>query len=101
MHFGSYNEAWDWAIPGIELQFIGPLPSKGDFDEATSMCKSIPVAVEYTILYARFGDVMNSQKKVLAAMAEQKIGSLRFTGADPEQRDRLQIHASVQFIELP
>jgi hypothetical protein len=101
MHFGNNKKEWDWAFPGIEMQFNGPLSTKGKYDELNAVCNDIPVAVEYTILYARFGDVMNSQKKVVAAVAEQKLGSLSFTGPDPGQQDRLPIQASVTFIELP
>ena len=103
MHFGS--DEWDWADPGIQLQFdskyTSGAPSEWMPDGFHPECRSVPVAVEYTILYARFGDVMNSQKKVVAARAEQKLGSLRFTGSDPGKRGRLSIRATVQFIELP
>merc|ERR1712139_531806 len=59
--------------------------------------------IQYTVMYARFGDVQNPQFGVVSAKAEQITGSLQFRGAGSEEAapETFHFHASVSFIEMP
>lgn len=87
----------------MQLDFPGVLWSQGSHEwiESEGRCNDVATSLKYTVMYARFGDVMNPQFKVVTAVAEQKLGSLVFRGGSPDREEDFFFQASVSFLELP
>eukprot|EP00929_Paragymnodinium_shiwhaense_P112014 TRINITY_DN80265_c0_g1_i1.p1 TRINITY_DN80265_c0_g1~~TRINITY_DN80265_c0_g1_i1.p1 ORF type:complete len:672 (-),score=85.63 TRINITY_DN80265_c0_g1_i1:177-2192(-) len=99
--YGRVRSDADWlevtAQPTTEILSF----DDGDLSRAsTSTCSGAVVGVNLEVLYSPFGEVHNPQLRIVAARQSHKLGSLRYTRSDINEKQPFEFTYTVSFLRL-